>query len=82
MGSPMEEAGTAMPLAMAVPGQRVKILAVRAGRGLQARLSAMGLVPGVEVMVVGNDFRGPLFISVGGGRLMLGRGMTQKILVG
>jgi Fe2+ transport system protein FeoA len=49
--------------------------------GLTSRLSAMGLVPGVEVVVVTNKGVGPAIVEVKGTRLALGRGMTRKILV-
>ena len=70
-----------MSLTMVKSGQRVRFLAVRAGRGLQARLAAMGLVPGVEIEVVRNSMQGPFIIDVKGSRLMLGRGMANKIIV-
>jgi Fe2+ transport system protein FeoA len=41
----------------------------------------MGLVPGVEVEVVSSRVHGPFIVEAKGSRLMLGRGMVQKILV-
>ena len=70
-----------MPLAAVQPGRIVRLLAVRAGRGLQARLAAMGLVPGVEIEVVRNSMHGPFIIAVRGSRMMLGRGVAQRVLV-
>jgi len=70
-----------MPLTIVQPGRRVKLVAVDAGRGLQGQLTAMGLVPGVEIEVLQNSFRGPFIIAVKGSRTMLGRGMAQKIMV-
>ncbi len=71
-----------MPLAMVESGRRVRLLAVKAGRGLQARLAAMGLVPGVEIEVIQNLAHGPFVIAVKGSRVMLGHGMAHKIVVG
>ena len=72
----------AMPLEVVQAGRRVRLIAVNAGRGLQGRLAAMGLVPGVEIKVLRNSVHGPFLIEVKGSRIMLGRGMAQKILVG
>ena len=70
-----------MPLAMVENGRRVRLLAVKAGCELKGRLSALGLVPGVEVEMIQNLINGPVIIGLKGGRLMLGRGMAQKIVV-
>ena len=70
-----------MPLTMVQPGKRVRLIAVNAGRELQARLAVMGLVPGTEIEVLENSIRGPFMLAVKGSRLMLGRGMAHKILV-
>ena len=59
----------------------MRIQAIHGGHGLRRRLSAMGLVPGMEVEVVRNDHGGPLIVEVLDTRLMLGRGMAHKILV-
>ncbi|MBN1213296.1 MAG: ferrous iron transport protein A [candidate division Zixibacteria bacterium] len=70
-----------MPLSMVNTGRRVRLLTVKAGRGLQARLAAMGLVPGVELEVIRNSHHGPFIVSVKDTRLVLGRGMAHKIEV-
>ena len=70
-----------MPLSMAKNGHRLKIKAIYGGRGLQARLSAMGLIPGMYIEIISNNQRGPLVVRVMGSRIMLGRGMAQKIIV-
>jgi Fe2+ transport system protein FeoA len=69
-----------IPLTMARPGQRVRVTRVEGGQGLRGRLCAMGLVPGtpVEVVCFGG---GPVVLSVLGGRVMLGRGMAEKVMV-
>jgi Fe2+ transport system protein FeoA len=63
-------------------GTRQRLLRVEAGRGLRGRLTAMGLVPGVEIEVVANHAGGPLVVAVDGARIVLGRGMADRILVG
>lgn len=70
-----------MPLSMVQVARRVRIIAVEAGHGLQGRLAAMGLIPGVEIEVLRNSMHGPVLIAVKGSRIMRGRGMAQKIMV-
>ena len=62
-------------------GQTVKLTGVEAGRGLNSRLAAMGLLPNVELTVVSNGHPGPFVVSVKGSRIMLGRGMADNITV-
>lgn len=70
-----------MHLALVEAGRRVCIVGLNAGQGLQGRLAAMGLVPGTQVEVIMNSARGPFIVSVRGSRIVLGRGMAQKIMV-
>jgi len=70
-----------MPLTIVQAGRRVRVVTVEAGHGLQARLAAMGLIPGVEIEGLQNRVNGPFMISVKGSRIALGRGMAQKIMV-
>lgn len=63
-------------------GTSLRLLRVDAGRGLRSRLTAMGLVPGAEIEVVANHAGGPLVVSVDGTRIVLGRGMAERIFVG
>ncbi len=70
-----------MPLTVVQAGRRVRLIAVKAGHELENRLSSMGLVSGVEIEVLRNSAKGPLLIKIKGSRVMLGRGMAQKIVV-
>ncbi len=70
-----------MPLTIVQAGRTVRFVAVDAGHGLQGRLAAMGMFPGAEIEVLRNSLHGPFLISVKGSRIMLGRGMAQKIIV-
>lgn len=70
-----------MPLTIIQAGRSVRLVAVDAGHGLQGRLAAMGLVPGVEIEVLQNSMHGPFLLAVKGGRIILGRGVAQKIMV-
>jgi ferrous iron transport protein A len=69
------------PLSTVKAGQTVKLVSINAGRGLNSRLVAMGLVPNVEITVVNNDHPGPFVISVRNSKMMLGRGIAHKIMV-
>jgi Fe2+ transport system protein FeoA len=60
-------------------GRRVRITGYQGGRMLRARLLAMGLNLGREVEVIQNN-RGLIIVGVNGGRLALGRGISQNIL--
>lgn len=81
MEADLEKSNGAIPLSVVKPGEKVRLVAVHAGRGLRARLAAMGLTPGTEVQVVSNHQWGPVIVALKQTRLMLGRGMTQKIHV-
>ncbi len=70
-----------MPLSMARVGDCVRVRAINAGRGLQARLAAMGIVPGIEITVKSTGSQGPFVIAVMDSRVVLGRGMVSKIEV-
>ncbi|MGB9682369.1 MAG: FeoA family protein [bacterium] len=70
-----------IPLSMVSSGERVEIVMVNAGRGLNMKLAAMGLYPGTTIEVVSDARRGPLIISKEGMRFALSLGMAHKILV-
>jgi ferrous iron transport protein A len=71
---PLEHSLAEMPA-----GRRVRITGHRGGRMLRARLLAMGLNLGREVEVIQNN-RGLIIVGINGGRVALGRGISQKIL--
>lgn len=62
-------------------GETVKLARINAGQGLKSRLTAMGLVPDVEITVVSSGYPGPFVINVKDSKMMLGRGMAHKIVV-
>jgi len=66
---------------MASPGRLLTVIGINAGRGLQRRLTDMGLTPGVQIRVMNGQCAGPVLIDLRGSRLGLGRGVAQKILV-
>ena len=70
---------TDRPLAQVPSGQRVRITGYQGGRMLRARLLALGLNLGREVDILQNN-RGLIIVGLNGGRVALGRGISQKVL--
>ena len=68
------------PLAMAQPGDRVRIALLRSGKNLARRLTELGLNVGSELSVSQHE-GGNLVVIRGETRLALGAGMAQKIMV-
>jgi len=68
-----------LPLTAMSTGQRVRITGFLGGRMLRSRLMALGLTLGQEVDIIQNN-RGLLIVGFNGGRVALGRGVSQKIL--
>jgi ferrous iron transport protein A len=62
-------------------GERVRLVRIDAGRGLNSRLAAMGFVPSAGITVVSNGHPGPFVVIVKDVKMMLGRGVAHKILV-
>jgi Fe2+ transport system protein FeoA len=67
------------PLSEVPVGQRVRITNFAGGRMLRSRLASLGLNLGQEVNIIQNN-RGLIMVGVNGGRVALGRGVSQKIL--
>ncbi len=70
-----------MPLTMATPGERVRIVGFIGGKGVERRLTSMGLNQGAAVEVVKSSGPGPLIVASRETRIALGFGMAQQILV-
>ncbi len=69
-----------IPLAMLPEGSRGVVKDVMGGRGAMRKLMAMGIVPGKEVVVLGN--RGcAMLISVNGTKFVIGRGLAMKVMI-
>jgi Fe2+ transport system protein FeoA len=77
MTNEINESG--IPLAAVPVGQRVRISNFAGGRMLRSRLASLGLNLGQEVTIIQNN-RGLIMVGVNGGRVALGRGVSQKIL--
>ncbi|WFS61628.1 FeoA family protein [Pseudodesulfovibrio thermohalotolerans] len=61
-------------------GENGLIVAVDAGVRARTRLESLGIIPGVEVDVLSNGF-GPMLVSVGESRVMVERGIAEKVVV-
>ncbi len=73
--------GQILPLTMVPLYREATLVAITGGRGLRMRLTEMGLNEGTKLRIIHSSFPGPCVIAVGNGRLVLGYGMAQKILV-
>ncbi len=78
---PTEPHDGLVPLSSLPDGARGRLVSVDAGAGLRARLLAMGLRPGACLKVVHNRGPGPFVVAVGQARIVLGRGVTHRVLV-
>ena len=69
------------PLPRAPLGRKVVVKIIRAGCEFRHRLASMGIRVGIEMEVLQGNGRGPLIVAVKGGRVAVGRGMAEGILV-
>ena len=70
-----------MPLTMVSEGREVVLREILGGMGIRRRLTDMGLRPGSRIKILSNSRGGPFVICAGETRIMVGRGMAQKIMV-
>ena len=68
------------PLMMSKEGDRVRVVALTGGAGLDKRMTQMGLNVGAELTVVLRQ-GGGLVVQRGESRFALGGGMAHKIIV-
>jgi len=69
-----------VPLAMLREGEKGKVVDFIGGRGVVAKLLALGIVPGKEIRVLGNR-GGAILIAVNGSKFVVGRGLAMKVIV-
>lgn len=62
-------------------GSIVHLAKIDAERGLKQRLSAMGVLPDEEILVLSNENAGQIVLNVKNSRVVIGRGMARKMLV-
>jgi len=65
-----------LPLCKAESGKRVRVACVHGERGLCARMAALGIYPGVEMVPLCSGC-----VRVNGGTLSLGKDISNKIFV-
>lgn len=65
-----------VPLCKAASGKKVKVACVNGERGLCARMAALGIYPGVEMLMLCSGC-----VRVNGGTLSLGKEISNKIFV-
>ena len=70
-----------LPLNKARQGERVMIKKIIAGKNMVQRISSMGLKLGDTIEVVSSGFGGQVIIASAENRLVLGKGMAEKLLV-
>ena len=68
-------------LSRVASGEKVTVISLGAGWGLQRRLADLGITPGVEIKVISSGRPGQVVLDVRGSRLALGHGVAGKILV-
>lgn len=81
MGKTVVEQNQIRPLSTVSTGDTVRLARVEAGRNLNSRLAAMGFVPHAEIRVVSNSHPGPFVVIIKDVKMVLGRGVAQKILI-
>lgn len=68
------------PLTMAQEGEQVRVSVLRGGKGLEMRLTSLGLNVGSE-LTISQRLGGNLVVISGETRMALGAGMAHKIMV-
>lgn len=71
----------AKPLTEIENGEIVYFARIDAGRTAKARMLSMGLRRGTPFKLTSSSKNGPFVISLSGNRMVLGRGVTDKIMV-
>lgn len=71
----------AVPLSSVNPGTSVKLVKIDGGHSILHRLAEMGLTPGMTFTVMRSGRLGPSVIQLRGGRLVIGRGMVDRVMV-
>ena len=77
----MESRKTLVSLHRARQGEKLIVKEFEAGKKMQLRISSMGLKVGDLIEIVSSGFGGQVVIAVGENRLVLGKGMAEKIRV-
>jgi Fur family ferric uptake transcriptional regulator len=77
----MAQRDSLVALTMAKQGEKLIVKEVAAGDKMQLRISSMGLKIGDVIEIVSSGFGGQMVVAINENRLVLGRGMAEKIKV-
>ncbi len=69
-----------LTLSLVSPGQRVRVMDIRADQKTSQRLHHMGIVRGASLTIVQDD-GGSLLVAVGDTRLGIARGLAHRVRV-
>ncbi|THB64337.1 MAG: ferrous iron transport protein A [Gammaproteobacteria bacterium] len=69
------------PLTTAASGTTVKVVGFKTGRNFEKRLISMGILRGSDIKVICNNRCCGTAIELHGSRMVLGKGMSDKIIV-
>ncbi len=73
---------TAIPLIKVGAGKLVRVIGIRGGRGLAARMEALGIRPGTNITKKSEIFMGgPVIVEVHGTQIAIGHGMASRTMV-
>ena len=75
------EKDSLIPLSSVSPGKTVQLACVEAGHQLRNHLAALGMIANVPIRIIRNNGAGQIILSVRNSKIVLGRGMSRKILV-
>ncbi|OGR33997.1 MAG: Fur family transcriptional regulator [Desulfobacula sp. RIFOXYB2_FULL_45_6] len=70
-----------VPLHKAKKGEKLIVKELEAGKNMQLRISSMGLKIGDPIEIVSSGFGGQVVIANGENRMVLGKGMAEKVMV-
>jgi ferrous iron transport protein A len=71
-----------LPITELKNGQVGRVIFINGGRGINARLEALGIRRGVRIQKLSSFMGGgPVIVSVGTGEVAIGYGMSQNIFV-
>lgn len=73
--------GMRMTLLYSKPGEEMVVDEITWSPGVKRRLEDMGFIKGTPVRVIRSDGFGAIVVEIKGSKLLLGRGMAQKIKV-
>ncbi len=77
----MENRDILVSLHKAKQGEKLIVKEFEAGKNMHHRISSMGLKIGDLIEIVSSGFGGQVVIAIGANRLVLGKGMAEKIRV-